>query len=52
MSKNEANIRGIVVDIIAALRDRDGFDDWWGDLDVEICIEIQDELEEIVESYL
>lgn len=45
--------RGIVIDIIAALCDRGGFDDWWwGDLDVETRVEIQDELEEIVENYL
>lgn len=34
------------------LCDVNSFDDWWYNLDVEICIEIQDELEEIVESYL
>jgi hypothetical protein len=42
----------IVIDIIAALCDRGGFDDWWDDLDVEIRTEIQNELKEIVESYL
>lgn len=34
------------------LCDVNSFDDWWYNLDVEICIEIQDELEEIAESCL
>lgn len=34
------------------LCDVNSFDDWWYNLDVERRIEIQDELEEIVESYL
>lgn len=48
----EISSKGIVIDIIAALCDRDGFDDWWNNLYVETRIEIQDELEEIVESCL
>jgi len=48
MEKRE--IKKCVGEIIDELCDRNGFDDWWYELDDEVEKEITDKLEEIVEK--
>lgn len=40
----------IIEKIIDALRDRGGFDDWWGNIDTDIQNEIKEDLENIIKS--
>ena len=40
----------IIEKIIDTLCDRDGFDDWWGNIDKDIQNEIKEELENIIKS--
>ena len=40
----------IVNEIIGALCDRGGFDDWWGNIDIDIQNEIKEELENIIKQ--
>jgi hypothetical protein len=50
MSKVE--IKKTVGEILDALCDRSGFDDWWYNLDDDISEEIEKELESIIEKRL
>jgi len=50
MKKQE--IKKCVGEIIDELCDRNGFDDWWYNLDDEVEKEITDKLEEIVERLI
>jgi hypothetical protein len=45
-------IKKCVLEILDALYDRAGFDDWWDSLDEELEDEITQELEEIVKRRL
>ena len=45
-------IKKCVLEILDALYDRSGFDDWWDRLDEELSDEITEELEEIVKRRL
>ena len=49
-SANEiiANVKKCVAEILDSLCDRNGFDDWWYNLDNDIKLEIEKELEEII----
>ena len=42
----------IVEEMINFLRDRGGFDDWWGNVDEETQNEMIEQLEEIVKNKL
>lgn len=43
-------IKKVVAEIIDALCDRKGFDDWWYNLDDDIEKEIEEEIEKIIEK--
>jgi dihydroxyacetone kinase-like predicted kinase len=45
-------IKKCVLEIIDSLCERNGFDDWWYNLDEDITNEIQKEIEEIIEKRL
>jgi hypothetical protein len=46
----DREIKKCVVEIIDSLCDRNGFDDWWYNLDDEVEAEIISSLEEIVKK--
>lgn len=45
-------IKKCVLEILDALYDRAGFDDWWDRLDDELSDEITEEIEEIIKRRL
>ena len=47
-NETKGNVEPVIADIIGALDDRKGFDDWWDELDEDIQDDIKDELVEIV----
>jgi hypothetical protein len=56
MNQNNMNInrqiKKCVAEILDSLCDRNGFDDWWYNLDNDTELEIEKELEEIIKRRL
>ena len=56
MNQNDMNInrqiKKCVAEILDSLCDRNGFDDWWYNLDNDTELEIEKELEEIIKRRL
>jgi len=56
MNQNNINInrqiKKCVAEILDSLCDRNGFDDWWYNLDNDTELEIEKELEEIIKRRL